>query len=153
VGYDQLSVPVRVLEVLSLKNKTAVVLDASAAYAEMGGQVGDTGELTHGANVWRISNTQKTGHTWLHFLDADDTPPVGSEVLISVDADRRGAIQRHHSVTQSSSLGTSRSGLPRSHTKGFVWFGPGQADIRLQQRPSDGIASARYRETRQRANR
>lgn len=99
VGYDQLSLPAKVIEVLSLKDKTAVVLDASAAYAEMGGQVGDTGELTHGANVWRISNTQKTGHTWLHFLDADDTPPVGSEVVMSVDANRRAAIQRHHSVT------------------------------------------------------
>ncbi|TSA33591.1 MAG: alanine--tRNA ligase [Verrucomicrobiaceae bacterium] len=99
LGYDQLSVPARVVEVLSLKDKTAVVLDASTAYAEMGGQVGDTGELTHGANVWRISNTQKTGHTWLHFLDADDTPPIGSEVMMSVDADRRAAIQRHHSVT------------------------------------------------------
>jgi len=99
IGYDQLSVPARVLEVLSLKDKTAVVLDTSTAYAEMGGQVGDAGELTHGANVWRISNTQKTGHTWLHFLDADDTPPVGSEVMMSVDPCRRAAIQRHHSVT------------------------------------------------------
>ena len=45
VGYDQLAVEARVLEVVSLKNKTAVVLDTSACYAEMGGQVGDTGEI------------------------------------------------------------------------------------------------------------
>ena len=45
VGYDQLAVEAKVLEVVSLKNKTAVVLDTSACYAEMGGQVGDTGEL------------------------------------------------------------------------------------------------------------
>ena len=44
VGYDQLAVQAKVLEVVSLKNKTAVVLDTSACYAEMGGQVGDTGE-------------------------------------------------------------------------------------------------------------
>ena len=69
VGYDSLSTPAKVLEVVSLKDRTAVVLDASAAYAEMGGQVGDSGELTHGADVWRIANTQKTGHTWLHFLE------------------------------------------------------------------------------------
>lgn len=99
VGYDVLSTPAKVLEVVSLKDKTAVVLDVSAAYAEMGGQVGDTGELIHGADVWRISNTQKTGHTWLHFLEADDIPAVGLEVLLNVDGDRRRAIQRHHTVT------------------------------------------------------
>ena len=45
VGYDRLAVEAKVLEVVSLKNKTAVVLDTSACYAEMGGQVGDTGEI------------------------------------------------------------------------------------------------------------
>ena len=99
VGYDLLSTPSTVLEVVSLKDKTAVVLDASTAYAEMGGQVGDTGELSRGADVWRIAGTQKTGHTWLHFLDSDDAPPIGAAVTLTVDAGRRAAIQRHHSVT------------------------------------------------------
>ncbi len=99
VGYDSLSTPAKVLEVVALKDKTAVVLDASAAYAEMGGQVGDSGELTHGADVWRVANTQKTGHTWLHFLDGAEAPAVGSEVTLLVDRDRRAAIQRHHTVT------------------------------------------------------
>jgi len=104
VGYDSVSTPAKVLEVVSLKDRTAVVLDASAAYAEMGGQVGDSGELTHGADVWRIANTQKTGHTWLHFLDesipsTEPIPSIGSEVTLIVDKDRRNAIQRHHTVT------------------------------------------------------
>jgi len=99
-GYDTLSTPARVLEVVALKDRTAVILDASTCYAEMGGQVGDTGELTHGADVWRIVNTQKSGGTWLHFLGgADDAPAVGSEVTLLVDPARRGAIQRHHTVT------------------------------------------------------
>ena len=104
VGYDSLSTPAKVLEVVSLKDRTAVVLDASAAYAEMGGQVGDSGELTHGADVWRIASTQKTGHTWLHFLDesipsTEPIPSIGSEVTLTVDPARRAAIQRHHTVT------------------------------------------------------
>ena len=99
VGYDALSTPAKVLEVVSLEEKTAVILDASTAYAEMGGQVGDTGELTLHADVWRIASTQKTGQTWLHFLDTEDAPAVGAEVTLSVDAGRRAAIQRHHTVT------------------------------------------------------
>ena len=99
VGYDQLSTPATVREIVTLKEKTAVVLDASTAYAEMGGQVGDTGELTRGADVWRIAGTQKTGHTWLHFLDSDDAPRIGTKLTLNVDTSRRAAIQRHHSVT------------------------------------------------------
>jgi alanyl-tRNA synthetase/REP element-mobilizing transposase RayT len=99
IGYDELSTPAKVLEVVSLKDKTAVILDASTAYAEMGGQVGDTGELTHGADVWRIANTQKSGHTWLHFLEGVDAPEVGMQVTLGVETLRRRAIERHHTVT------------------------------------------------------
>jgi alanyl-tRNA synthetase len=108
VGYDRLETAARVLEVVQFQNKTAVVLDASACYAEMGGQVGDTAELAHGGQLWPVVNTQKSGNTWLHFLgdppagaaDADLGLPVpGSEVTLTVDRARRAAIQRHHTVT------------------------------------------------------
>ncbi len=99
VGYDQLAVEAGVLEVVSLKNKTAIVLDASACYAEMGGQVGDTGELAGGGGLWRITNTRKSGNTWLHFIEGDDPPAAGSSVTLAVDKNRRNAIERHHTVT------------------------------------------------------
>src|SRR6202000_1508547 len=69
VGYDNLAVDAKVLEVVSLKDKTAIILDASACYAEMGGQVGDTGELTGSGQLWRVANTQKSGNTFLHFVE------------------------------------------------------------------------------------
>ncbi len=99
VGYDQLETPARVIEVVALKDKTAVILDTTTAYAEMGGQVGDTGELSRGADTWRIANTQKSGQTWLHFLEGVDVPDVGTEVTLGVEVLRRRAIERHHSVT------------------------------------------------------
>jgi len=119
VGFESLTVPAKVLEVVSLKDKTAVILDTSACYAEMGGQVGDTGELTGGGQLWRVTNTQKSGNTFLHFLadgrsDAprsesapergallreSDIPVVGSVVTLAVEKPRREAIQRHHTVT------------------------------------------------------
>ena len=82
----------------------AVILDNSACYAEMGGQVGDTGELTGSGNLWRVSNTQKSGNTWLHFLETENlkletAPVIGATVSLSVDPARRHAIERHHTVT------------------------------------------------------
>ena len=99
VGYETLRVGARVLEVVRLKAKTALVLDTSACYAEMGGQVGDAGEVTAGDRRWGIANTQKSGATWLHWLAGEDAPAVGSEVTLAVDARRRAAIQRHHTGT------------------------------------------------------
>lgn len=99
IGYDQLTTKAKILEVVTHKDKTAVILDTSTAYAEMGGQVGDTGELVRGADTWRVTNTQKNGNTWLHFLEGVDAPIVGQEVTFGVEVQRRNAIQRHHTVT------------------------------------------------------
>jgi len=99
VGFDNLAIDARVLEVVSLKDKTAVILDSSTCYAEMGGQVGDTGEITGGGQLWRVVNTQKSGNTFLHYVEGGDAPSLGSGIHLSVDKSRRAAIQRHHTVT------------------------------------------------------
>ena len=99
IGYDALEADVRVLEVVEMKDKTAVVLDVSTCYAEMGGQIGDAGQLILGANTYPISSTTKVGNTWLHFLEGDEAPAVDSTVKLIVDAPRRHAIERHHTVT------------------------------------------------------
>jgi alanyl-tRNA synthetase len=109
VGFDRLESPAKVLEVVGVKDKTAVILDTSPLYAEMGGQVGDTGEMSGAGGLWTIANTQKAGDAWLHFLDvgnlrlaigdSPDAPAPGSSVTLTVDRPRRSAIQRHHTVT------------------------------------------------------
>lgn len=99
VGFEALETRTKVVEVVSVKDKTAVVLESSSCYAEMGGQVGDTGELVGGGQLWRVVNTQKSGHTFLHFVEGGDAPVVGMTVDLAVDAERRRAIQRHHTVT------------------------------------------------------
>jgi alanyl-tRNA synthetase len=77
-----------------------VILEMTPLYAEMGGQVGDTGELTGAGQLWRILNTQKAGQAYLHVLaDRETTLVPGAEVQVTVDVDRRYAIQRHHTVT------------------------------------------------------
>ncbi|MDB6149262.1 MAG: alaS [Chthoniobacter sp.] len=103
VGYDELVAASKVHEVLSIKDRTAVVLAISPCYAEMGGQVGDIGILETNEpgtpQTFTISNTQKVGNTWLHFIEEEAAPEVGSDVIISVDVPRRRAIERHHTVT------------------------------------------------------
>jgi len=99
VGYDSLETSATVLDVVAVKDKTAVVLDQSSFYAEMGGQSGDCGLLTHGAASWTITDTRKAGDVWLHLLEDGEIPQPGSQVSLVVDAERRTAIERHHTVT------------------------------------------------------
>lgn len=99
VGFDRLDAAANVLDAVKVKDKIAVTLDVSPLYAEMGGQVGDTGEIQGGGKIWRIVNTQKTANTFLHFLAEKDAPEPGAKVELRVNAPRRAAIQRHHSVT------------------------------------------------------
>jgi alanyl-tRNA synthetase len=99
VGFDHLTAAATILAAVNIKDKTAVTLDASPLYAEMGGQVGDTGEIQAGGKIWRIVNTQKTGNTFLHFLADKDAPEPGAKVELRVNVPRRAAIQRHHTVT------------------------------------------------------
>jgi alanyl-tRNA synthetase len=99
VGFEQIETKAKVLATPHIKGKIGVMLDVSASYAEMGGQVGDTGQLAGGGQLWRIVDTKKAGGI-LHFLEEGvEAPLVGMEVIQTVDAPRRNAIQRHHSVT------------------------------------------------------
>ena len=98
-GFDTAETEAKVLEVVRIKDRTAVILDRSVCYAEMGGQLGDTGSLHAGGALWRIADTQKSGPTLLHFIEGEDAPLPGTTVTLSLDTPRRSAIQRHHTVT------------------------------------------------------
>ena len=99
IGFEQLSDTATVTEIVEEKKRTGIVLDRSPFYAEMGGQVGDTGTLSIGDKTWDVTDTQKAGDAFLHFIKGDATLESGSQVEVMVDAVRRAAIQRHHTVT------------------------------------------------------
>jgi alanyl-tRNA synthetase len=101
-GFESRENGASVLEVVRVKDRTAVILDRSVCYAEMGGQVGDTGSLDAGGLLWRITDTQKNGQTWLHFIELTEgeiAPIPGTSVTLTLEAPRRSAIERHHTVT------------------------------------------------------
>ncbi len=101
VGYDHLETKAKITEAWTDKKsgRHIVILDVSTCYAEMGGQVGDTGCLMAGDKVWRITNTIKDAGSFLHILETEQAPPINLEVQVAVEAPRRNAIQRHHTVT------------------------------------------------------
>ena len=109
LGYDLLETEAVVETVLPGKKKDElnIVLDRTPCYAEMGGQVGDRG-LLHVPGHDRtevgqlhVIDTQKRGDVFIHraALAEGRAPEPGEAVRISVDADRRHAIERHHTVT------------------------------------------------------
>jgi alanyl-tRNA synthetase len=109
LGYDFLETESVVETVLPGKkpDELNIVLDRTPFYAEMGGQVGDRGLLHVPGHDWtevgqlRVIDTQKRGDVFVHraHLVKGRAPEPGEAVRISVDADRRRAIQGHHTVT------------------------------------------------------
>lgn len=99
LGYDESHTSAKVLQVAQIKNRSVVILDRTVCYAEMGGQVGDTAVIRQGGREWRVTDTQKSGQTTLHFIEGEEAPETGASVEISLDQTRRAAIQRHHTVT------------------------------------------------------
>ncbi|HYJ03926.1 MAG TPA: alanine--tRNA ligase [Chthoniobacterales bacterium] len=99
LGYDHDHTGADVLEVTSANGKPAVVLNNSVCYAEMGGQVGDTGEMSNDDHRWKIADTRKAGGTWVHLVDGEGSPAVGEHVTVRFEKPRRQAIERHHTVT------------------------------------------------------
>jgi alanyl-tRNA synthetase len=99
LGYDHDHTGAEVLEVTSANGRPAVVLNNSVCYAEMGGQVGDTGEISSEEHRWKIVDTRKAGGIWIHLIEGERSPPVGEHVTVRFEKPRRQAIERHHTVT------------------------------------------------------
>jgi alanyl-tRNA synthetase len=108
LGYDFLEAEAVVETVLPGKNdELNIVVDRTPLYAEMGGQVGDRG-LLHvpghdrtEVGQLRVIDTQKRGDVFVHRAQVIEgrAPEPGEAVRVSVDAERRRAVQGHHTVT------------------------------------------------------
>ena len=98
VGYDELSCETRILRYrqVSQKGKSfyQVVLSKTPFYAEMGGEVGDTGTL---GNV-RVLDTKRENNLPVHIMTELPADLEGN-LTATVDAERRQAISCNHSAT------------------------------------------------------
>ncbi|APV43433.1 alanyl-tRNA synthetase [Dehalogenimonas formicexedens] len=109
-GYDTLSQYATVDGIL-INNSNAdviregeeggLILDKTAFYAEMGGQVGDTGEITSGESSFIVTNTVALSPgVVLHqgYLSRGQIE-IGDDALAKVDVARRYDIARNHTAT------------------------------------------------------
>ncbi len=99
IGFDHDEADVLVLEVHPQKDALFVITDRTPFYAEMGGQVGDTGILVKGPLAHNVSTTQQVGGARAHAVPADADIQAGDTVKLRVDAKRRRPIEAHHSAT------------------------------------------------------
>lgn len=82
-------------------DEVVVVLNKTPFYAEMGGQVGDTGTLSNATTLLKVSDTFRIkanvfGHA-AHV--AEGSIQKGDILTATVDAERRAAVARNHSAT------------------------------------------------------
>ena len=111
VGYDHDSIDDAKVVALVVEGEQAeammsgvegiIVLDKTPFYAEMGGQIGDTGVIRCGEAVFEVTDVQKNkGGKFMHSGKVvSGSFQLGETVEASIDAERRMAIRRGHTAT------------------------------------------------------
>ncbi|MDE6322022.1 MAG: alanine--tRNA ligase, partial [Muribaculaceae bacterium] len=102
VGYDTTTTPTQILRYRKVKQKNRefyqVILSVTPFYAEMGGQVGDRGQLVNGDEVINVVDTKRENGIGVHItekLPADVTATFEAKV----DMDAREATSANHTAT------------------------------------------------------
>jgi alanyl-tRNA synthetase len=103
VGYDALSAEnARIIKHRTVKVKGKdqyqLVLNVTPFYAESGGQAGDTGVLTAGADKIQVLDTQKENDLIIHVVNRLPADPT-RVFYAQVNAEKRQAVSSNHSAT------------------------------------------------------
>ncbi len=102
LGYDTCQSKANLLRYRKVSTKTAtnyqLVFDQTPFYAEMGGQVGDSGYITNGEEKIEIIDTQKENKLTLHIVKKlPENLEVEFELV--VNQNKRRAIEANHTAT------------------------------------------------------
>jgi alanyl-tRNA synthetase len=100
VGYDHDEARAHLVEIVQQENQTFAIVDKSPLYAEMGGQVSDTGQIVFpDQKVVPVQGVTKQGRTFYLKLAEAIEASIPTEVLLRVDGPRRRGIEAHHTAT------------------------------------------------------
>ena len=101
-GWDYTEYGCRILKYRQVQQKKQtyfeLVLDNTPFYAEMGGQVGDTGVLINEDETVEIFDTKRENNLPIHLTKALPKNPE-AEFMACVDVDRRHKIEANHTAT------------------------------------------------------
>lgn len=102
VGYDTTQSEVRILRYREVKQKNnqfyQLVLDRTPFYAEMGGQVGDSGTLTNEVDTIDIVDTKRENNLAVHITTSLPKDP-SARFTAHVDVKKRQATENNHTAT------------------------------------------------------
>ncbi len=84
---------------VKLAEHNTIITDTTPFYAEMGGQVSDTGIITIDNVSYHVSDVRKSGSAFVHVVDKEVMAHSGSSAHLAVNRDRRWDIQKNHSAT------------------------------------------------------
>ena len=102
LGYDTCNSSANLLRYRKVSTKTAtnyqLVFDQTPFYAEMGGQVGDSGYITNGEEKIEIIDTQKENKLTLHIVKKLPEN-LEAEFELVVNQNKRRAIEANHTAT------------------------------------------------------
>ena len=102
VGYDNTSVETQILRYRKVKQKNKefyqIVLSVTPFYAEMGGQVGDSGKLVNGDDVIDIYDTKRENGMGVH-LSTKLPKDVEATFVAQINEDARLATCCNHTAT------------------------------------------------------
>ncbi|HBK29392.1 MAG TPA: alanine--tRNA ligase, partial [Parabacteroides sp.] len=102
VGYDFFECDAEILRYRQIKqkNKTQyqVVLDKSPFYAEMGGQVGDTGWLINGDEKIAVVDTKRENNLPIHIIEKLPQD-ITADFVAKIDVKKRIQCECNHSAT------------------------------------------------------
>ncbi len=110
VGYDEVSAEAQIIKYRKVKTKAGeeyhIVLDRTPFYAEMGGQVGDTGTIIpltpKGGQSIQIVDTKKENDLFIHISrdkNLDEILQNAGTVVAHINEERRDKIRTNHTVT------------------------------------------------------
>ncbi|WGE36650.1 alanine--tRNA ligase [Actinobacillus genomosp. 1] len=109
IGYENLDAQATVVglfsngkavETIQSGESAVIILDQTPFYAEMGGQVGDSGLISTEICNFTVNDTQKYGQVFGHIGQlTSGSLSIGDKVTASVESGRRVAITANHSAT------------------------------------------------------
>ncbi len=99
-GYEMDECSATVLEVSPQGDTLFIITDKTPFYAEMGGQVSDTGLIEINGTSYHVLAVQQIGNARAHVIDHPEVNvKPGDCVHLTLDAERRRRIEAHHTAT------------------------------------------------------